>query len=1188
MSDSPFVYAVLIPAYRPSGALVEVVQALASLSGPPIVVVDDGSGPEYAAVFARVSAFPGVQLVRHAVNLGKGAALKTGINFALCHIEGLGGVVTADADGQHHSEDILRVGSALADEPGALVLGCRAFAGEVPLRSRFGNLLTSGVMHALLGRKISDTQTGLRGIPVALLERILRLEATGYEFELETLLAAHHLGLPIREIEIRTIYEDGNKSSHFNPILDSIKIYFVLLRFGSVSLVTALLDNLVFYLVYRRTGHILGAQIAARIVGLTFNYTAVRASVFYSRQSHASVLPKYLALAACSGSVSYGGILALTHTGLLSTVPAKLLVETILFFVNFAVQRLLIFRSPESGRGSGAQEARVPQPARKWTAGERTMAALAAAATVYTAIRLADGSLLSQHLWDKEGFWRAARYTGLYLGVALPLLALVPWLLPMAVLVALLALSTAAVGPAATGSALLFFVSAYSLGSLLLRPQAPISSTTRLVATLTGISIYVLLMYAMARQPWNYPVMWGVLLALPVLLAAPQLAREARDCFRGLLVASPLSTRGAQAGFALFAFVLGLHWFPAIKPEIGADALAMHLAIPANIALHHAYTFEPGRLLWAVMPRGADYAFSIVYLLGGEAGARLVNYGLLILLGWLIAALARRKDANAGGLPFLLAALFVSTPLVQLVTGSLFVENLLALSLLAGIASISLFLDGGQRRWIYAAALLCGAALSIKVGAAPIVIGAALLAAWAVRGRMDKMGPRPVAACVLAVALLVGAGAPPYLEAWQKTGDPFFPFAAASFPSPLLPQGFSQVDERFQEKLSPASLPKLVFETSRFYEGQNGSFGFQYLLLLPLAALALIALRDRFAAGCGAVALVGAVAVLAAQPNTRYLYPAMALAVLPFAAFLRETGQRNRTLVRLMAVYAFGCLSLNLVFLPSSSWYHKDFSMPLPFRKGAAARYLAVASPRRLAIEYLNRTDPHSSLLLVEGGEFAGFQGKIFENHWHQLSTRTAISSARDPLSLVLLFTQWKIGYFLEPTPLSDYPDLPAAFGRVLATCTTKAFETRGALLLRFDATRPGCHPAVLTQGTYDDVDPSLACSGAWTRDSQFAQAHEHSLSYSDVRGAECSLQFEGTAVTYYYTKAFNRGLAGIEIDGTERATLDLYSPQIQWQSSTRFAALSPGRHTLRIRVTGRAQPASKGRFVDVDAIGIE
>ena len=130
--DQPPRFAVLIPAYRPSASLPDLVRALAAKAIPAIVIVDDGSGPEYREVFSRAAAFPNVHLLRHATNLGKGAALKTGINYALCTFPGLVGIVTADADGQHHPDDIERIADTLLARPDCLVLGSRGFDGDVP------------------------------------------------------------------------------------------------------------------------------------------------------------------------------------------------------------------------------------------------------------------------------------------------------------------------------------------------------------------------------------------------------------------------------------------------------------------------------------------------------------------------------------------------------------------------------------------------------------------------------------------------------------------------------------------------------------------------------------------------------------------------------------------------------------------------------------------------------------------------------------------------------------------------------------------------------------------------------------------------------------------------------------------------------------------------------------------------
>jgi glycosyltransferase involved in cell wall biosynthesis len=130
--ELPVQYAVLIPAYRPSAHLIALVRDLSGRGMPAILLVDDGSGPEFRAIFEQAAHLPGVEVLRHPVNLGKGAALKTGIAHALAAFPGLLGIVTADADGQHHPEDIARVETALRKAPGALVLGCRTFDDKVP------------------------------------------------------------------------------------------------------------------------------------------------------------------------------------------------------------------------------------------------------------------------------------------------------------------------------------------------------------------------------------------------------------------------------------------------------------------------------------------------------------------------------------------------------------------------------------------------------------------------------------------------------------------------------------------------------------------------------------------------------------------------------------------------------------------------------------------------------------------------------------------------------------------------------------------------------------------------------------------------------------------------------------------------------------------------------------------------
>jgi putative flippase GtrA len=157
------------------------------------------------------------------------------------------------------------------------------------------------------------------------------------------LLACKFQSCPIVEEPIQTIYLDGNQSSHFQPIRDSMRIYFLLFRFSLVSLMTAVVDNAVFAGVFWKTANVAQSQIAGRTVALIFNYSAARTVVFHSRQKHAAVLPKYLALVAANAALSYTLIEALHASFGVAVIPAKLGVETLLFIANFALQRDFVF-----------------------------------------------------------------------------------------------------------------------------------------------------------------------------------------------------------------------------------------------------------------------------------------------------------------------------------------------------------------------------------------------------------------------------------------------------------------------------------------------------------------------------------------------------------------------------------------------------------------------------------------------------------------------------------------------------------------------------------------------------------------------------------------------------------------------------------------------------------------------------
>lgn len=334
---------VLIPTYEPDHRLIELIARLQAITDDPIVVVDDGSGERYRPIFEAVKS-AGCTVLTHNVNLGKGRALKTG--FAYIRESGAkDGVVCADSDGQHAPKDIVAVGRSIASGRKRIVLGSRKFTGKVPLRSRFGNRLTSKIYDAATGIRVEDTQTGLRGYPSEMLGWLCQVPGERFEYEMNLLLEAPARGYAIAELPIDTIYLDDNRSSHFRPLVDSLKVYLPFLKFGASSLLAGLIDFIVLLLLQWWTSHLLLSVVLARLASSAANYAVNRRYVF-GRPQQTPVLrsmQRYYLLVAAIVGLNYG-LLHLLHITLgIHLIPAKLATECLLFLLSYGMQRKYVY-----------------------------------------------------------------------------------------------------------------------------------------------------------------------------------------------------------------------------------------------------------------------------------------------------------------------------------------------------------------------------------------------------------------------------------------------------------------------------------------------------------------------------------------------------------------------------------------------------------------------------------------------------------------------------------------------------------------------------------------------------------------------------------------------------------------------------------------------------------------------------
>jgi glycosyltransferase involved in cell wall biosynthesis len=344
---------VIIPALNPDEKLITLVENL-NKTNLKIVIVNDGSGPEYNNIFETLKSQLFCEVCVHPKNMGKGAALKTGMQYAALNYPEACGYVTADADGQHTAEDILKVANSLEKNPDKYVLGSRDFNEKsIPFKSRWGNRITSFVFLFSTGKRCDDTQTGLRGIPRKYTEICFAVPGNRYEYEMNLLLEMVRQGIPLVYEPIATIYLEGNQSSHFNPVKDSIIIYLNILKYSLSSLISALTDlslftvfaNLIFGV---GSAGILAATVLARLISGGVNYTCNKYWVFESKKHSVNEAFKYFCLFCCQMLASWFLVSSLSSLPLNLTF-IKMLADGTLFFISYQIQKNYIFQTQKKG-----------------------------------------------------------------------------------------------------------------------------------------------------------------------------------------------------------------------------------------------------------------------------------------------------------------------------------------------------------------------------------------------------------------------------------------------------------------------------------------------------------------------------------------------------------------------------------------------------------------------------------------------------------------------------------------------------------------------------------------------------------------------------------------------------------------------------------------------------------------------
>ena len=364
---------VIIPALDPDAQLTEYCDRLIASGIKTIILIDDGSDDEHKKVFTALK--DKCIVLHHPRNMGKGRALKNAFTL-VCEgrmmdtvtyegddsvedivktLKEAGCVVTADSDGQHSVEDVLAVARRTMESGDALVLGARDFDSDnVPFKSKKGNKLTRRLFKILHGLKLTDTQTGLRGIPVSLLPVFMEGKGERFEYELDMLVLAAREHIPVVEVPIQTIYENANEGTHFRAVRDSISVYKILFgtffKFLLTSMSSFVVDILVFRLMLTlfagmgEEAKITAATAIARVISSVYNFLMNKNIVFLKEGKLIQSALGYYTLCVLQMLASAGLVIVVHKLIPIPETYVKIAVDSCLFVISYQIQKRIVFK----------------------------------------------------------------------------------------------------------------------------------------------------------------------------------------------------------------------------------------------------------------------------------------------------------------------------------------------------------------------------------------------------------------------------------------------------------------------------------------------------------------------------------------------------------------------------------------------------------------------------------------------------------------------------------------------------------------------------------------------------------------------------------------------------------------------------------------------------------------------------
>ena len=652
--------------------------------------------------------------------------------------------------------------------------------------------------------------------------------------------------------------------------------------------------------------------------------------------------------------------------------------------------------------------------------------AVVLAAIVICGVGAVRSGIFNQSVWNPIGKQRFLLYTALFAAnTVLIFVVRRTTLLPC--FAGGMLLYTAVLTGVRPVLALFFFALAcYGIGLAVLRVlrvdarerHRPLSLDV--LALVAGAGIWGFVASLLAFTKWNWAAVHGLALAIPASAAGRSI------WIRGRVALRAPRTGGQNVAdywaMAVLLYVLGAQFLMALKPEVSADGIAVHLVVPMHMAAHHFWHFDVSQISWAVTPMTAEWCFTTLYLLGGEFATKLLPFVFLTISCILIVLLCRRLLPGPAAL--LIAAIYAATPAVQLITGSIFPDMIWATFLLGAASLIVHWTERRDAATLPLSGILLGAAMATKLIALSFV---APCLAWVVFncfGWKRGIDRKSLAALLQAAALCAILGAPPYVTAWVKTGNPVFPYFNDVFRSPHYDIKSNWADDRWRTRFTWHAPFDVTFRSSKFLEGQDGALGLAWIFLILVLLTAPRSMYTRPVVAALGTGLFFFLFTWSRASYIRYLVPAFPLLLFGFAGYLHALRSGQPNLYRTVIGATVATILSGTFLLPSSGYWHKNFCLnPLKF-KIEAAEYVEQSAPARVMVEYLNRTAPGEAAAFFWPG-IAGLKGRPYTSGSHTFEFFRQCEAASSAEAVNELMAKNGIRHFVSPLPNCGEPNMP-------------------------------------------------------------------------------------------------------------------------------------------------------------------